>query len=102
MANGERNLLNRDLPVRLEENPEKKLILLLCSILQGNCSIVLLFFGIPSSNSGRIMIFVEGILLKKLEGSCASGVSSDSSQQNQDISEADAAAFKLNVGKIKP
>jgi uncharacterized protein GlcG (DUF336 family) len=53
------------------------------------------FYGIHSSNHGRVMIFAGGIPLKrngKVVG--AIGVSGGSGEQDQAVAEAGAAAFK--------
>lgn len=52
------------------------------------------FFGIHSSNNGRIMIFAGGIPLKK-DGKVvgAIGVSGGSGEQDHSVAEAGAAAF---------
>ncbi len=53
------------------------------------------FYGIHTSNKGRVMIFAGGVPLKrngKVEG--AIGVSGGSGEQDQAVAEAAAAAFK--------
>ena len=49
------------------------------------------FYGIQSSNQGRVMIFAGGIPLRQVVG--AVGVSGGSGEQDQTVAEAAAAAF---------
>ena len=53
------------------------------------------FYGIHASNDGKIMIFVDGVPLKRLGKVVgAIGVSGGSDEQDQAVAEAGAAAFK--------
>lgn len=95
-------MLNAELLLRLEAKPRKETDVASFFHLARQSQYDVAFYGIHLSNSGRNIIFSEGIPLRKWRDSCASSVRrNDSSQHNQDPSEADTEAFKLKVSSVK-